>query len=55
MVHLKSGGTLTLLASIDLLRLLPDDRKFVFDLIDKLEEYERSNPDESDEDEADGE
>jgi len=42
-VNLKSGGTLTVTASIDVLRLAPADRTFVFDLIDKLEEYERDN------------
>ena len=40
-VELKSGGALTLSASLDLFALIPSDRKFVFDLIDKLEEYER--------------
>lgn len=43
-VSLKSGGTLTLTASIDVLRLIPADRTFVFELIDKLEEYEAQNP-----------
>ncbi len=40
-VTLKSGGSLTLRVSADLLSLAGDDRKFVFDLIDKLEEYEK--------------
>jgi hypothetical protein len=40
-VKLKSGGTLTVSASLDLFALIPSDRKFVFDLIDKLEEYEK--------------
>ena len=40
-VKLKSGGTLTLSASLDLFSLIPADRKFVFELIDRLEEYER--------------
>jgi len=40
-VQLQSGGSLTLTATLDLFSLNPGDRKFVFDLIDKLEEYER--------------
>ena len=40
MVKLKSGGTLTLSASVDFW-LYPSDRKFVFELIDKLEAYEQ--------------
>jgi len=39
-ITLRSGGELTLSASIDLFRLNQADRKFVFALIDKLEEYE---------------
>lgn len=38
-VPLSSGGTLTLSASLDLFSLNADDRRFVFDLIDKLENY----------------
>lgn len=41
-VTLKSGGTLTLSASTKFLALSSADRKFVFELIDKLEEYETS-------------
>jgi len=41
-VKLKSGGTLTVLASLDLFSLSPADRTFVFELIDRLEQYERS-------------
>lgn len=44
-VQLRSGGTLTLTASIDLFQLSAIDRKFVFDLIDKLQEYERESDD----------
>lgn len=40
-ITLKSGGVLTLSASLDLFSLSPDDRSFVFGLIDKLEEYEK--------------
>jgi hypothetical protein len=39
-VELKSGGTLTVMASMDVFNLTPDDRNFVFALIDKLNEYE---------------
>jgi hypothetical protein len=41
-VTLKSGGTLTLSASTKFLALSATDRKFVFELIDKLEDYETS-------------
>ncbi len=40
--QLKSGGTLTLSATLDLFALNSTDRQFVFGLIDKLDEYERS-------------
>jgi hypothetical protein len=39
-VPLKTGGTVTVTASLDLFSLSADDRKFVFDLIDRLREYE---------------
>lgn len=39
-VTLKSGGTLTVTASMDVFKLNPSDRIFVFSLIDKLSEYE---------------
>ncbi len=42
-VQLKSGGTLTLNASLDLFQLSPADRNFVFGLIDKLDGYEKEN------------
>ena len=38
-VSLVSGGTLTLSATLDLFSLNSEDRKFVFGLIDMLEEY----------------
>ena len=41
-IPLSSGGKLTLSVELDLLRLSPSDRKFVFELIDKLDDYERS-------------
>jgi len=39
-VTLKSGGTLTLSGHINILALSAADRAFVFELIDKLVEYE---------------
>ena len=42
-IELKSGGTLTLSASLDLFSLNPADRAYVFGLIDKLDEYEKQN------------
>ena len=39
-VRLRSGGTLTVSASLDLFSLAGEDRKLVFDLIDRLQEYE---------------
>lgn len=39
-VRLRSGGTVTVSASLDLFSLDAGDRRFVFDLIDKLREYE---------------
>lgn len=43
-VALASGGTLTVSASMDVFGFSPDDRTFVFDLIDKLLKYEKDNP-----------
>lgn len=48
-VQLTSGGELTLSASIDLFALTADDRKFVFDLIDRMDSYEREESDEGQE------
>jgi hypothetical protein len=42
-VKLKSGGNLTVSGSFDPFALIPEDRKFVFDLIDRLEQYEAGN------------
>jgi Family of unknown function (DUF5343) len=39
-VSLVSGGTLTISATLDLFSLNAADRKFVFEIIDKLEAYE---------------
>lgn len=39
-ISLRSGGTLTVSATLDLFSLSPPDRKFVFEFIDKLESYE---------------
>jgi hypothetical protein len=39
-VRLRSGGTVTVTASLDLFSLAADDRTLVFDLIDRLHQYE---------------
>lgn len=43
-VDLKSGGSITVAAVVDLARLSPDDREFVFLLLDRLAEYEKPAP-----------
>jgi hypothetical protein len=43
-VGLASGGTLVLSATLDLFSLNPADRVFIFELIDKLEAYEKEHP-----------
>jgi hypothetical protein len=48
-VSLASGGTLTISASLDLFSLTPEDRKFVFTLIDQLEGYEKASKSPSEE------
>ena len=40
-VRLQSGGTLTLSATLDLFSLNSEDRKFVFEFIDKLDTYQQ--------------
>ncbi len=40
-VALRSGGSLTVTASLDLFGLSAEDRAFVFDLIDRLQKYSR--------------
>ena len=40
-VELKSGGTLTLNASVEFFAMSSEDRSFVFELIDKLRDYEQ--------------
>jgi Predicted membrane protein len=39
-VRLRSGGSITLTASVSLMKLKGPDRKFVFDMIDMLQAYE---------------
>lgn len=39
-ITLRGGGTLTLSISVEILKLRGEDRVFVFDLIDKLADYE---------------
>ena len=41
-VQLKSGGTLTVSATVDMFGISAEDRAFLFGLIDKLNEYERA-------------
>ncbi len=43
-VRLVSGGTLTLSATTSFMLLSPTDRAFVFELIDKLNEYMSAHP-----------
>lgn len=40
-IQLKRGGSLTLSLAVNILELKGDDRAFVFELIDRLEEYEQ--------------
>lgn len=42
-VQLKSGGTFSVSSSIWLFALIPGDRKFLFELIEKLEAYEQEH------------
>lgn len=41
-VELASGGTVTLRVSVDLLSLTEADRRFVFELVDTMNNYDRS-------------
>ncbi len=43
-INLKSGGTLTLSATLDLFSLNAFDRAYVFKFIDELEKYEQPEP-----------
>lgn len=47
----SGGGTLTISANLDLFSMNTDDRMFVFDLIEKLEAYEKSVDADASEDE----
>jgi len=40
---LKSGGTLILVIGVDVFSISPEDRDFVFGLIDKFQEYEKGS------------
>jgi hypothetical protein len=42
-ITLRSGGTLTLSATLDLFSLGAEDRAFVFELIDRLDVYEKKS------------
>jgi hypothetical protein len=39
-ITLRGGGTLTLIASVNFLAMPKEDRRFVFEVIDKLDEYD---------------
>lgn len=41
-VQMRTGGEITMTVSIDPMELEDDDRRFVFDLIDKLKAYEKA-------------
>jgi len=41
-IELTSGGKITLTIDVDVFSMSAEDRKFVFDLIDKLQDYEKS-------------
>jgi len=43
-VKLSSGGSLSVSATADFFALSSDDRKFVFELIDKLDAYAKAHP-----------
>ena len=43
-VRLQSGGDLVLSATLGIFSLNPKDRKFIFELIERLEEYENALP-----------
>jgi hypothetical protein len=44
-IRLKSGGELNLSLSVDLFALTGADREFVFELVDKIQNYEGNNED----------
>jgi hypothetical protein len=48
MIQLRRGGSLTLSYSVNLWELKGEDRKFVFDLIDKIDAYEEGSKDSTD-------
>lgn len=43
-VQLASGGHLTVLADVDVFTLSPDDRQFLFGIIDALQTYTKQHP-----------
>jgi Family of unknown function (DUF5343) len=43
-IRLQSGGTLTVSSTVGLFALKPDDRKFLFELIDRLDSYKEPGP-----------
>jgi Family of unknown function (DUF5343) len=43
-VSLRSGGTITLIVDVDVFAMSPEDRTFVFGVIDTLQKYEKDSP-----------
>jgi hypothetical protein len=43
-IRLVSGGTVTISISFNPFKMPPEDRTFVFSLIDKIQDYEKSHP-----------
>lgn len=41
-INLQSGGTLTLTAEVHFTSLSPEDRKLVFELMDRFDEYSKA-------------
>jgi hypothetical protein len=52
-IDLVSGGTLTVSISANPFKMPPQDREFVFSLIDKLQQYESEHPPQEEQEEAD--
>lgn len=52
-IQLVSGGTVTVIITANPFKTSPEDREFVFGLIDQLQKYEATHPSDSDEGEED--
>lgn len=46
-ITLKSGGTVSVVATIDVFAIGEDERTLIFDLVDSLSAYEESRPTET--------